>query len=445
MAIVSGLFFFRELFHPERVQSDISINIAPKFRREGIGTLALRELKPWLEKRGIDDVLAEIKIENDASRKIFENAGFNFIETGQHLILDTGKVSQVHRYLLSLTAKRKKGRIFIIAEAGSNWTNEGEAEKMIDTAVEAGADAVKFQTFRSDTLYVKGAGKSSYLAKAGYAEDIRDILKRSEMPYEMIPKLAKYCEEKGIEFMSSVFSEKDFEAVDPYVKRHKLASYEISHSHLIKLIAGSGKPLIMSTGCAEIEEIAWAVNLFREYGGKELTLLQCTAKYPASIASLNLQAIRSLEVLFKTSVGLSDHSQDPVVGPVAAAALGAKVIEKHFTLDRTLQGPDHAFSLEPAELQLMVRMIRKTEQALGSGIKAVLPEEEELYHYARRWLQATCDIAEGDVLRENENFAILRPGVKPRGAHPMHAAEIEGKRAKKFIGEGEGVAPQDVE
>ncbi len=446
-----GFILFKEIYHPFRKQSDISINIDPQQRGRGIGAQALKKVRAWIECRGVDDIIAEMKVDNEASKKAFERAGFEFVKTGEHFVADTGESVPVHCYRLSITSRNEPEKVFIIAEAGSNWSVDGEekslqrAKKMIDSAAEAGVDAVKFQTFRSEALYVKNAGSSGYLSDAGLTEDIHEILKRNEMPYGMIPKLADYCESCGVEFMSSVFSPEDFKAVDPFVKRHKLASYEISHTHLIELMAKSGKPLIMSTGCSNLNEIAWAVDIYRRNGGRNLTLMQCTAKYPASIDCLNLQAIRSLKKRFHSDVGLSDHSQNPVIGPVAAVALGAAAIEKHFTLDRTLQGPDHAFSLEPDELRLMVKMIRKTEQAMGSGVKDVLPEERELYDYARRWLQATKAIAPGDFLLEDGNFAILRPGSMPRGAHPMYIPEIEGKKAIKSIAEGEGVTPQDVE
>ena len=221
-----------------------------------------------------------------------------------------------------------KDRVFIIAEAGSNWRmgtpkrDMAMARALIDVAVEAKADAVKFQTYRPETVYVSNAGSSDYLSKAGIKEDIAEIFSDLAMPYEMISELAAYCGKSGIQFMSTPFSAADFAAVDPFVTVHKIASYEISHLRLIELAARSGKPLIMSTGASVEDDIDWAIQTFRANGGTELALLQCTASYPAPMDSLNLRVIPWLAQRFGVFSGLSDHSRDPTIGPVAAVALG---------------------------------------------------------------------------------------------------------------------------
>lgn len=342
------------------------------------------------------------------------------------------------------------GRVYVIAEAGSNWRmgtlkrDLAMARALIDVAAKAGADAVKFQTYKPETIYVTNAGKSGYLSDAGIKEDIFEIFADLSMPYEMLPELGEYCRTVGLDFLSTPFSPADFAAIDPYVPLHKIASYEISHVHLIRLAARSTKPLVLSTGASTEDDIAWAVETFQAAGGGELCLLQCTAKYPAPLASLNLRTIPWLRQRFGVASGLSDHSREPTVAPVIAVALGARVIEKHYTLDNRLPGPDHAFALTPDDLFRMVREIRMAEQVLGDGIKVVLPEERELADYARRGLQATKPIVAGEVLREGENFSILRPGRQVLGAHPRHLDRIEGGKAARTIALGEGISLDDL-
>ena len=231
----------------------------------------------------------------------------------------------------------KNNSVFIVAEAGSNWrmgTPERDikmAKTLIDVASDAGADAIKFQTYRAHSVYVPNAGNSDYLSNAGIKESINKIFEDLSMPYEMIPKLAEHAKIKKIEFMSTPFSVEDAKAIDPYTNYHKIASYEISHLRLIEYIASTGKPTFLSTGGTNKEEIGWALEKFSSNGGGKITLLQTTAKYPAPIDSLNLKAMIDLKNEFNVDVGLSDHSTDPVIGPVTATALGASVIEKHFT------------------------------------------------------------------------------------------------------------------
>jgi sialic acid synthase SpsE len=255
----------------------------------------------------------------------------------------------------------------------------------------------------------------------------------------MIPQLAAYCQAQGVQFLSSVFSSEDFAALDPFVTLHKIASYEIGHIHLLNLAAKSGKPLLLSTGAATEEEIAWAVHTFLERGGQNLTLLQCTACYPAEAKSLHLRTIPWLQMRFQTPVGLSDHSRQPLYAPVAAVALGATVIEKHFTLDNKLSGPDHAFAIVPSELKEMVQAIRHVEEMLGNEVKGIDVSEQELRSFAKRGIQAIAPIKRGAIFKEGVNIAILRPGVQILGVHPKYLPEIEGKKAHRAIALGEGV------
>lgn len=341
--------------------------------------------------------------------------------------------------------------IFIIAEAGSNWRQGTEARdlqmafSLIDVASDAGADAVKFQTFRAKDLYVHGAGESAYLAKHGIKESINDVIKDLEMPYQMIAKLAEYCKGKSIGFMSSPFSVNDVNNVDPYVEVHKIASYEINHIRLLECIAATGKPVILSTGAANQDEIEFALDTLNKNKSGPITLLQCTSSYPAPMDSLNLGAIRCLAEKYSVRSGLSDHSRDPVVAPVVAVAMGAKVIEKHFTLHNKLPGADHPFAITPEELALMVKAIRDAELTLGSGDIEVHKVEGELRQYATRSLQALKDIKAGELLEEGVNFDILRPGNMSRGVSPQHINRITGKTVKNDIKCGEGILMENLE
>lgn len=317
------------------------------------------------------------------------------------------------------------------------------AKALIDVAVEAGADAVKFQTYKPETVYVENAGESDYLAEAGIKEDIREIFRDLSMPYELIPQLAAYCGFKRIEFMSTPFSIADAQAIDPFVTTHKIASYEISHAPLIEWLARTKKPLVMSTGGATYEDIEWAVGHFRKYGGERLTLMQCTAKYPAPMSTLNLRAIRTIGKRFNLEVGFSDHSRDPVIGPVGAVAMGATVIEKHYTLHNSLPGPDHSFAVCPEGLRQMVVGIRDMEKALGEEEKVVLPEEHELRSFAQRAVQAVSRIRKGEIYRLGVNIEVLRPGKQAKGVHPRLLEEIEGSVATRDVEYGEGVRQGD--
>lgn len=335
---------------------------------------------------------------------------------------------------------------FIIAEAGSNWkagTMEEDlerSEQLINIASESGADAIKFQTYRSSTVYAPFAGKSDYLSESGFNEDINEIFDYLSMPYELIPKLKKICEEKNIEFMSTPFSIEDAKHIDPFVSIHKIASFEINHIRLLEFLAKTNKPILLSTGASSIDEIDFAVNYLKKNGNSNITLLQCTSKYPAPIESLNLSVIPMLEKRYNMPVGFSDHSLDPIIAPVLAVGYGAKVIEKHFTIDKTFEGPDHGFALEPNELKKMISSIRKAENAKGDGIKQILDDEQELREFATRSIQAIKDIKKGEILQERINFDILRPGKNERGIEPRFLDKVEGKKSTQDISSGSGIS-----
>jgi sialic acid synthase SpsE len=339
--------------------------------------------------------------------------------------------------------------VFVIAEAGSNWRvgtpdrDRKLALALIDVAADAGCDAVKFQTYRAESTYVANAGESDYLAGAGIKESIGEIFRDLSLPYELIPELAAHCEGRGIEFMSSTFSIADLEAVDPYVRRHKVASFEITDVRLLEALARTGKQVILSNGASTPDEVAFALEVLRDNGAPSLCLLQCTSSYPAPPESLNLAVIPHLAERYGVDVGLSDHSLHPVAAPVAAVALGAVVIEKHFTLHRALPGPDNAFAITPDELRQLVEAVRLAAVMRGSGEEGLADVEHELRDFAQRRVQAIAPIKAGDTLIEGTNVAVLRPGKQRSGVHPRQLETLVGHRATRDIAVGDGIQQGD--
>jgi N,N'-diacetyllegionaminate synthase len=336
--------------------------------------------------------------------------------------------------------------VYVIAEAGSNWKigsyeeDLNQAKKLIEIAKNSGADAVKFQTYRSNTIYVPNAGSADYLKNE---KTINEVFDDCSMPYEMLHELSKYSQKKGICFMSTAFSVNDASQIDPYVSIHKVASYEINHIRLLEFLAKTRKPIIISTGASTIEEIDFALEIIQKEHNN-IALLQCTASYPADIESLNLSVIPNLKEKYNLPVGLSDHSIDPVLAPLIAVGLGATIIEKHFTSDKTLPGPDHYFALNPDGLSSMIKTIRHAEIAKGNGIKEILVAETELSNFAKRSIQATCDICKNDILQEGKNFDVLRSGKQKQGLSPRFLDEIDGKKSNREIKIGEGITLDDI-
>ena len=333
---------------------------------------------------------------------------------------------------------------FVIAEAGSNWKSGSyeddlkQAKELIKVAAKSGADAIKFQIFRSETVYAANAGTSKYLLSYGIKENINEIFIKHEMPYDMIPELAEFCRKNCIMFMSTPFSVNDAKQIDPFIQIHKVASFEINHVRLLEFLAKTNKPIIISTGASTYDEIDFAVNTVKKINNK-ISILQCTSKYPSPLEALNLSVIPHLKLRYGFPVGLSDHSIDPIIGPIMAVGLGSTIIEKHFTLDRTLPGPDHAFALIPSELELMIKSIRLAELAKGNGEKIILDEELELRRFATRSIQAIKDISKDEPLQEGINFDVLRPGNRIRGTEARFLDLINGKRSVKDVKKGEGI------
>jgi N,N'-diacetyllegionaminate synthase len=319
---------------------------------------------------------------------------------------------------------------YIVAEAGSNHNgNYEQALRLIDAAVEAGADAVKFQHFKAARLYPRSAGESDYLKTS---RSIYDIIHDMETPDAWVPRLAEYCRERGIAFLSSPFDEASADLLEPYVPAFKVASYEMTHVPLLRHIAHKGKPLIVSTGTATLAEVLHSVEVIQAAGNDQIILLQCTARYPTPLEDVNARAVVALREATGLPTGLSDHSRDPIVAPMTAVALGACLIEKHFTLSNRLPGPDHKFAVEPLELKDLVRRVRETEQALGHGRKEVLAAEEELRAFARRSIFATRPIAAGETLSA-ANIAVLRCGKLGYGLMPEQYEPLLGRKARQAI------------
>ena len=329
---------------------------------------------------------------------------------------------------------------FIVAEAGSNHNGRlDQALAIIDAAKGAKADAVKFQNFIADKLYPHNAGTADYLP---VKKPIYDIIKNMEMPIEWIPILADYCKAKDLVFFSSPFDEESADELEPYVQVYKIASYEITHAPLIRHVARKRKPMILSTGTANLSEVRQALEWCRAEGNDQVVFLQCTASYPAPPSSLNIRALVTMRETFGVPTGLSDHSRDPLVAPLAAVALGATVLEKHLTLSNHLPGPDHAYAVEPAEFAAMVTAVRSAEQALGNGIKVTHSVERELHKFARRSIYAIRSIKKGETFTV-DNVAVLRGGKLATGLEPKYWDQILGRKAHRDIAEGSSIEAGD--
>lgn len=322
-------------------------------------------------------------------------------------------------------------RVLIIAEAGVNHNGDlSLARRLVDVAADAGADIVKFQTFEADRLVAAGAPKAEYQSSNTAAgESQHAMLRRLELSREAHLDLIGHCRSRGIGFLSTGFG---IEAVamlaELGVELFKVPSGEITNLPYLQFVGGRGRAVLLSTGMATMDEIGVALEVLERAGTRrgQVTVLHCTTEYPAPMAEVNLRAMLTIRDAFGVEVGYSDHTAGIEVA-VAAVALGARVIEKHFTLDRSLPGPDHKASLEPGELTAMVAAIRNVEQALGDGVKRVTPSEAKNRLIARRSLVAAQAIRAGEVFSER-NVAVKRPGT---GLSPMRWGEVLGRKAPR--------------
>jgi len=324
--------------------------------------------------------------------------------------------------------------VFVIAEAGVNHNGDLKmARALIDVAVDAGADAVKFQTFNADLLATSDAPKAEYqLQTTGDDESQLEMLRRLELSPDAHRELQSYCHERAIIFLSTPFDESAVDLLyELGVPAFKISSGDLTNSPLLEHVAQKGKPVILSTGMSELSEVIEAVSVLNAAGCDNPILLHCVSNYPANPADVNLRAMQTMRAAFDVPVGYSDHTTGIDVS-LAAVALGAWVIEKHFTLDRTLPGPDHRASLEPAELRELVQSIRRVETALGHGRKTPAPSEIETATVARRSLVAARNIPAGATL-EREMIALRRPGT---GLSPSMLETLIGQRARRDIATG---------
>ncbi|MGI8401540.1 MAG: N-acetylneuraminate synthase [Gemmatimonadaceae bacterium] len=319
-------------------------------------------------------------------------------------------------------------RTFIIAEAGVNHDGRPErALALIDAAAEAGADAVKFQTFEAAEVATRSAPKADYQSlRTDPDESQLDMLKKFELTDEVYHQLLKRCAERGIEFLSTPFDVASIARLERFgVRAFKLASGELTNLIMLRELARVGKPVYMSTGMATLEEVRDGARILTE-AGVRTTLLHCTSAYPTASDQVNLRAIKTMADALDLPVGYSDHTTSLHIA-AAAVALGAVVIEKHITLDKTLPGPDHAASLEPSDFALMVRGIREVELALGDGVKVPMPSEMSTRAVVRRSLVASESLVAGRRLEVRDLHA-KRPGT---GISPMELDRIVGQTLRR--------------
>lgn len=329
--------------------------------------------------------------------------------------------------------------MMIIAEAGVNHNGSMEnAFRLIDAAAEAGVDYIKFQTFKADKLVSASAKKADYQIQntRNSEESQLQMLQKLELSQEQHAELIAYCQKKNIQFFSTAF---DLDSLaylhEVGLKMVKIPSGEITNLPYLRKAACLFRQVILSTGMTTISEIKDAVSVFTEAGipKENITILHCNTEYPTPMDDVNLKAMLQIQEVFGTEVGYSDHTLGIEV-PIAAVALGASIIEKHFTLDKTMNGPDHSASLEPDELKAMVSAIRNLEKALsGSGVKEVSPSEQKNMAIARKSIVATKKIYKGEIFTE-ENIGVKRPGT---GISPMRWDEVIGKVSQKDFAEDE--------
>jgi N,N'-diacetyllegionaminate synthase len=331
---------------------------------------------------------------------------------------------------------------FVIAEAGVNHNGDLDlAREMVGVAARAGADAVKFQTFSAERLVTASAPKAAYqAARTDPLETQQGMLKRLELSAAEHRELMKECERIGILFLSSAFDEESANLLEDLgVAAYKVPSGEITNLPYLRHLARKGRCLIVSTGMSTLDEVGTAVGAIRETAGVPLVLLHCVSLYPSPAAGANLLAMQSMRKAFDVPVGYSDHTLGSAV-TLAAVALGADVIEKHFTTDRALRGPDHAASLEPDELRLLVAGIRTVESARGDGIKRPLPDEAGTAAVARKSLVAARDIPAGEAI-QRDMLAIKRPGT---GLPPGRLDWVIGRKARTAIAAGSVITREMV-
>jgi N,N'-diacetyllegionaminate synthase len=320
-------------------------------------------------------------------------------------------------------------QVFVIAEIGINHDGSvSQARKLIDAAADAGADAVKFQSYRTDHLLIPS--RDRYAQQADGGESAYQMLRRCELIWEDQAKLKKHADERGILFMSTPFDEGSVDFLDSLdVQAFKIASGDITHVPLLRQVASKGKPILLSTGMSYLSEVADAIWTLRSAGAKEIVLMHCVSSYPSLPVQMNLRALQTMQSYFELPVGLSDHSEGILLSLVAVP-LGAVVIEKHFTLDKNASGPDHKASMDPADLRAMVKSLRDVESSLGDGRKRPSDIEEESRLLGRRSIVAAVDIRAQEKIAD-WMLTFKRPGS---GLEPRHWEKAIGMTARRNIG-----------
>lgn len=341
-------------------------------------------------------------------------------------------------------------RVFIIAEAGVNHNgDESLAMQLVQIAAQCGADAVKFQTFSADKLVAKGTAKAAYQVRETGGGDQHSMLRALELSDVSHARLAKACEKHGIEFMSTPFDEAAVNMLHGLgMKRIKVPSGELTNLPFLRFLAAKGLPLILSTGMADMQEIGVAVKTIKEVWAETkknvhpdlLTVLQCTSNYPAEFKDVHLRAMQTIGNEMGVPVGYSDHTLGIAVS-TAAVALGATVIEKHFTIDKSMTGPDHSASLNPDELKALVDSIRAVEQCLGSASKVPAESELPIRALVRRSVALARDMAAGETI-QSEDITLLRPGT---GIPPLELEQVPGRKVKQSMSAGTTLSWSDLE
>ncbi len=317
---------------------------------------------------------------------------------------------------------------FIIAEAGSNHNGDiNQAKKLVDIAVEAGVDAVKFQTFTGDKLFAK-------------SHPANEIVKKYEFKLEWHREIKEYCDNKGIMFITTPFQKDAVDLLEELgVEAYKVASGDMNYYSLLDYISSTGKPVILATGMAYMDEVKEAVNRIKQGKTQEIAVLHCISNYPPKDEDINLNVLKTMNEELDIPIGFSDHSMGITV-PVAAVAMGAKIIEKHFTISRGLEGMDHFYALEPQELKQMVDEIRKVEKAIGNGAKAPVKAEYAERHYARRGIIAAYNLKTGDIIEE-KHLDHVRP---LNGIDSKYYKEIIGRKVNKDLEKDKAICWEDL-
>jgi len=333
---------------------------------------------------------------------------------------------------------------YSIAEIGSNFDQDIEkAKRLVDLAIDCGADAVKFQSFKAEKLVSdEGFQKLKVGYQAQWTQTVSEVYKSAEFPSDWHQEIFDYCKEKGITFFSAPYDRESVDMLDAMgIPVFKIGSGDVTWLEMVDYIARKGKPIILATGASTMEEVENAVNTIKGAGNDDIVLLQCVTNYPASFDNINLRVLETFREKFDCLVGYSDHTPGSIVA-VGTVALGGCMIEKHFTDDKSLPGPDHGFAMDGEDFKAMVQDIRRMEQILGSPDKAVYPEEQDQYVSMKRGIRAATDLNSGEVI-SREDVVVLRP-CEEGTLKADQLSVVVGKRLISNIQKGDGLSADDL-